>query len=241
MGRPAAGVRSASSSSTSSSASSAASNSRLHQYFLRSTTTSAGSPLSGDLHASRAEQDQQQTCAAPEGRTLRKKASIWSMFSRGGRKTNEPSISAPIMSEAGASMFSQKSVPLTIDVPSPTQVTITANDRASPSPRFNNVMSLGAMLAAGTEESMGATSPPNRLPSLRAQRSMQTLRSQCSTPTLRSAKSQFGLRQPSKRWLDTDSILSDDSDEVSVSWITSTGLRRAGLDLEDETMHELGH
>lgn len=228
MGRPASGTRSASS----------ASNSGLHQYFLRSTTTSVGSPLSEDPHAAEVARCSQGS-AASEGRALRKKTSIWSMFSRGGRKVSEPVISAPITSDSGGGMYTQSSMPLTINVPSPTQTTISARDRASPSPRLNNVMSLGAMLTAGAEESAATWSPPSRLPSLRAQRSMQTLRSQCSTPTLRSAKSQFGLRQPSKRWLDTDSILSDDSDEVSVSWVTSTGLRKVGLDLEDETMLDL--
>lgn len=93
-------------------------------------------------------------------------------------------------------------------------------------------------LAHGNPRTGAGTMMDGTQRTLRTQQSMHTLRSQTSTPTLRSARSQYALRRrPSGMQIyDNDSIFSDESEgeSVSVSWITSTGLKRAGVDEDDE-------
>lgn len=229
--RPALGSRSVSSSS-----------SGLHHYFLRSTTSGSSDAGAGgqwssesSVQSSPSSVDGRLRAASPTlpGRTLKKKkSSIWSMFSRGSRKASAPSVLQQdnqqqehgLRQDLGMTLSNMSN--MSIDIPAAGSSSSSTASLQCP-PRLSSRLPSGECSGGG---GYGGTS-------LRSQRSMNTIGSTSTVATartLRSAKSHFTLRLPAGvAHFDTDSIFSDDS-EGGVSWITSTGRRKVGLDFEDD-------
>lgn len=173
--------------------------SNIHNYFLRSASSTVVVPsqYAASSEASGSPRSDRSAESPDAHRTIKKKPSIWNIFSRTSKKKESGDVQAGGMSISNVSSMS-------VNVPVPRVHQIPVQSR-----------------------------------SLRSQQSMHTLRSQTSIPTLRSARSQYALRRPSgMQVFEDESMFSDESEgEVSVSWVTSTGLRRAGLDDDDdETM-----
>lgn len=196
-------------------------NHNLSRHYLRSVSSSTtNSPevcVTGSDNVSNSPGSDRSLDSPKNGRALKKKGSIWNIFSR--RKTSTVEENTKDTLDVHLSPISNKSVANTLSF----------EDSFLP-------------LSARSSSSQRACGPfYSNTRTLRSQQSLHTLRSQASTPTLRSARSQYALRRPSgMQYLDNDSMFSDDSDtEMVVSWVTSTGLRRAGLSDDDEVMIEL--
>lgn len=226
MGRPSIGPQSAPLTTSSS----------IHQYFLRSTSgTGREARDARNTNVSNSPCSNASESPPPE-RRLKKKSSIWSMFTRGSRKPSAASVNSVSDcqgngSNAPESMSNISMSSVNMPIASLNQSTIQV-DKLSPS--LHELMHIDTKMTGIIHSTHGDLN-------LRSQRSFRTFRSDGSFPIFRNAKSQYLPRRPHA--FDCDSIFSDDSEgDVSVSWVTSTGLRKVGMDDdEDDEIMDVHH
>lgn len=215
------------------------SSSTMHSHFLRSSSAAAMTaatvqlPTMSECSSMSSSPQSDRSDTEHNGRTSKKKHSIWHMFSRGSRKcanTVDKGSEGPPMSLSNLST-------LNLDIPwsSRCQGGGGGSVHAIPLPSPSALSSASVDLTSPLGADNLTTNITGGRP-LRSQMSLHTLRSPQSPSRLRAVKSHYALRLPGGvPHFDTDSIFSDDSEgEVSVSWITSKGLRKVGLDMDED-------